>query len=136
MSNGDDLTYENEIRKIRVSLTDVEDAKKVADNLMTDFLNKELAKINKDLAKEEAIKSEADYLMINKVEKYEAQIKDLKKEIDRIQESYDNLKIIDDGHQKLNGELQTKVNKLEKDKKILEVKLEKQLKEFRNKGDL
>ncbi len=107
MSNGDDLTYENEIRKIRVSLTDVEDAKKVADNLM-----------------------------IKKVEKYEAQIKDLKKEIDRIQESYDNLKIIDDGHQKLNGELQTKVNKLEKDNKILEVKLEKQLKEYRNKGVL
>jgi len=107
MSNGDDLTYENEIRKIRVSLTDVEDAKKVADNLM-----------------------------IKKVEKYEAQIKDLKNEINRLQESYDNLKIIDDGHQKLNGELQTKVNKLEKDNKILEVKLEKQLKEFRNKGDL
>jgi len=107
MSNGDDLTYENEIRKIRVSLTDVEDAKKVADNLM-----------------------------IKKVEKYEAQIKDLKNEINRLQESYDNLKIIDEGHQKLNGELQTKVNKLEKDNKILEVKLEKQLKEFRNKGDL
>jgi len=107
MSNGDDLTYENEIRKIRVSLTDVEDAKKVADNLM-----------------------------IKKVEKYEAQIKDLKNEINRLQESYDNLKIIDDGHQKLNGELQTKVNKLEKDNKILEVKLEKQLKEFRNKGEL
>ena len=107
MSNGDDLTYENEIRKIRVSLTDVEDAKKVADNLM-----------------------------IKKVEKYEAQIKDLKNEINRLQESYDNLKIIDDGHQKLNGELQTKVNKLEKDNKILEVKLEKQLKEYRNKGVL
>tara|TARA_B100001123_G_C15267497_1_gene1009002 strand:- start:893 stop:1216 length:324 start_codon:yes stop_codon:yes gene_type:complete len=107
MSNGDDLTYENEIRKIRVSLTDVEDAKKVADNLM-----------------------------IKKVEKYEAQIKDLKNEINRLQESYNNLKVIDEGHQKLNGELQVRVNKLEKDNKILEVKLEKQLKEFRNKGDL
>tara|TARA_R100000664_G_C2741441_1_gene129853 strand:+ start:1076 stop:1399 length:324 start_codon:yes stop_codon:yes gene_type:complete len=107
MSNGDDLTYENEIRKIRVSLTDVEDAKKVADNLM-----------------------------IKKVEKYEAQIKDLKNEINRLQESYNNLKVIDEGHQKLNGELQVRVNKLEKENKILEVKLEKQLKEFRNKGDL
>ena len=49
MSNGDDLTYENEIKKIKVGLTDLEDAKK-----------------------------EADILMIKKVEKYEAQIKDLK----------------------------------------------------------
>ena len=103
---------------------------------MADFLNKELAKINKNLAKEEAIKSEADHLMINKVSKYEAQIKDLKNEIDRLQESYNNLKVIDEGHQKLNGELQVRVNKLEKENKILEVKLEKQLKEYRNKGDL
>ena len=55
MSNGDDLTYENEIKKIKVGLTDLEDAKK-----------------------------EADILMIKKVEKYEAQIKDLKNEIDRL----------------------------------------------------
>ncbi len=42
-------------------------------------------------------------------------IKGLKKEIDRLQESYDNLKVINDGHQKLNGELRIEVNKLKKE---------------------
>ena len=71
-----------------------------------------------------------------KKEKLQNEVKDLKNEINRLQESYDNLKIIDEGHQKLNGDLQTKINKLEIENKILEVKLEKQLKEFRNKGVL
>jgi len=104
--------------------------------VVADFLDNELKNIKVGLSEVEDAKKEADTLMIKKVEKYEAQIKDLKNEINRLQESYDNLKIIDDGHQKLNGELQTKVNKLEKDNKILEVKLEKQLKEYRNKGEL
>ena len=107
MSNGDDLTYENEIRKIRVSLTDVEDAKKVADNLM-----------------------------IKKVEKYEAQIKDLKKEIDRLSEENRNFQIISKSHKEINGDLQTKLSKAELKIKELEVKLKEQVNQFRNKGDL
>ena len=95
MSNGDDLTYENEIKKIKVGLTDLEDAKK-----------------------------EADILMIKKVEKYEAQIKDLKNEINRLSEENSNFKIISNSHKELNGELQTKVNKLEKKIRILETKIE------------
>jgi len=42
-------------------------------------------------------------------------IEGLKKEIDRIQESYDNLKVINDGHQKLNGELRIEVKKLKEE---------------------
>ena len=104
--------------------------------VMGDFLDNELKNIKVGLSEVEDAKKEADTLMINKVTKYEAQIKDLKNEIDRLQESYNNLKVIDEGHQKLNGELQVRVNKLEKENKILEVKLEKQLKEYRNKGVL
>jgi len=104
--------------------------------VVADFLDNELKNIKVGLSEVEDAKKEADTLMIKKVEKYEAQIKDLKNEINRLQESYDNLKIIDDGHQKLNGELRTRINKLEKENKILEVKLEKQLKEYRNKGVL
>ena len=41
---------------------------------MNDFFNKELAKINEGLAREEAAKKEADQLMMNKIEKYEKEI--------------------------------------------------------------
>jgi len=81
--------------------------------VMADFLNKELAKINEGLAKEEAIKSEADHLMINKVSKYEGEIATLKKEIDRLSEENSNFEIISNGHKKINGELQVKLTKAE-----------------------
>tara|TARA_R110002020_G_scaffold253686_1_gene467350 strand:- start:63 stop:320 length:258 start_codon:yes stop_codon:yes gene_type:complete len=52
-------------------------------------------------------------------------IEGLKKEIDRIQENYDNLKIINDGHQKLNGELRIEVQKLTEENKKLKDPLNK-----------
>jgi len=42
-------------------------------------------------------------------------ITQLKKDIDRIQEEFDNFKIINADHQKLNGELRLEVNKLKKE---------------------
>ena len=86
---------------------------------MADFLNKELAKINKNLAKEEAIKSEADHLMINKVTKYEGEIATLKKEIDRLSEENSNFKIISNSHKKLNGELRKELDEVKEDNKKL-----------------
>ena len=92
MFNGDDLTYENEIKKIK------------------------------------ADKKEANTLMSKRVGIpncwYEAQIKDLKNEIDRLSEENSNFKIISNSHKELNGELQIKVNKLEKKIRILETKIE------------
>ena len=59
-------------------------------------------------------------------------IEGLKKEIDRIQENYDNLKIINDGHQKLNGELRIEVQKLTEENK----KLKDPLNKLRKDGDI
>jgi FtsZ-binding cell division protein ZapB len=42
-------------------------------------------------------------------------ITQLKKDIDRLQEEFDNFKIINADHQKLNGELRIEVNKLKKE---------------------
>lgn len=42
-------------------------------------------------------------------------ITQLKKDIDRLQEEFDNFKIINADHQKLNGELRLEVNKLKKE---------------------
>ena len=42
-------------------------------------------------------------------------ITQLKKDIDRIQEEFDNFKIINADHQKLNGEPRLEVNKLKKE---------------------
>lgn len=42
-------------------------------------------------------------------------IAQLKKDIDRLQEEFDNFKIINAEHQKLNGELRLEVNKLKKE---------------------
>ena len=42
-------------------------------------------------------------------------IAQLKKDIDRLQEEFDNFKIINADHQKLNGELRIEVNKLKKE---------------------
>ena len=59
-------------------------------------------------------------------------IEGLKKDIDRLQESYDNLKIINDGHQKLNGELRIEVKKLTEENE----KLKDPLNQLRKDGDI
>ena len=59
-------------------------------------------------------------------------IEGLKKDIDRLQESYDNLKTINDGHQKLNGELRIEVKKLTEENE----KLKDPLNQLRKDGDL
>lgn len=59
-------------------------------------------------------------------------IESLKKDIDRLQESYDNLKIINDGHQKLNGELRIEVKKLTEENE----KLKDPLNQLRKDGDI
>ncbi len=55
----------------------------------------------------------------NFTENQKEAILDLKKEIDRLQESYNNLKIINEGHQKLNGELRIEVKKLKEENEKL-----------------
>ena len=59
-------------------------------------------------------------------------IEGLKKEIDRIQENFDNLKIINDGHQKLNGELRIEVKKLTEENE----KFKDPLNQLRKDGDI
>ena len=56
----------------------------------------------------------------------------LKADIDRIQEEYDNLKTINDGHQKLNGELRIEVKKLTEENQ----KLKDPLNQLRKDGDI
>ena len=83
---------------------------------MDKFLDKEVAKINKGLAREEAIKKEADQLMMNKIEKYEKEIYELKKQIPMAKEEVqiellqkdkriNDLETISKQHQKQMGEL-------------------------------
>ena len=57
-------------------------------------------------------------------------IESLKKDIDRLQEEYDNFKIISAGHQKINGELRIENNELKERIKQLEDPLNK----FRKEG--
>ena len=57
-------------------------------------------------------------------------IESLKKDIDRLEEEYDNFKIISAGHQKLNGELRIENNELKERIKQLEDPLNK----FRKEG--
>ena len=59
-------------------------------------------------------------------------ITQLKKDIDRIQEEFDNFKIINGNHQKLNGELRLEVNKLKKENESFKDPLNG----FRKDGDL
>ena len=59
-------------------------------------------------------------------------ITQLKKDIDRIQEEFDNFKIINADHQKLNGELRLEVNKLKKENESFKDPLN----ELRKDGDL
>ncbi len=59
-------------------------------------------------------------------------ITQLKKDIDRLQEEFDNFKIINADHQKLNGELRLEVNKLKKENESFKDPLNG----FRKDGDL
>tara|TARA_R110002012_G_scaffold26739_1_gene86490 strand:- start:222 stop:476 length:255 start_codon:yes stop_codon:yes gene_type:complete len=68
----------------------------------------------------------------NFIENQKETILDLKKEIDRLQESYNNLKIINEGHQKLNGELRIEVKKLKEENE----KLKDPLNSLRKDGDI
>ena len=83
---------------------------------------------NEDKTYENEIKIEQEKFIKNQNNK----ITDLKKEIDRIQESYNNLKTINDGHQKLNGELRIEVKKLKEENE----KFKDPLNGLRKDGDL
>ena len=91
---------------------------------MDDLLNKELAKINEGLAKEEAIKKEADSLMMNKIKKYEDEISRLKDDRDRLAEENSNWDVINKSHKELNGELRKELNEVNADNKKLAKQIE------------
>ena len=91
---------------------------------MDDLLNKELAKINEGLAKEEAIKKEADSLMMNKIKKYEDEISRLKDDRDRLAEENSNWDVINKSHKELNGELRKELNEVKADNKKLAKQIE------------
>jgi len=57
---------------------------------------------------------------------------DLKKEIDRLQEEFNNYKIVSSGHQKINGELRIEIEELKEQIKHLKDPLNK----LRKDGDL
>jgi len=57
---------------------------------------------------------------------------DLKKEIDRLQEEFNNYKIVSSGHQKINGELRIEIEELKEQIKHLKDPLN----ELRKDGDL
>ena len=59
-------------------------------------------------------------------------IAQLKKDIDRLQEEFDNFKIINADHQKLNGELRIEVKKLTEENE----KLKDPLNQLRKDGDI
>tara|TARA_X000001382_G_scaffold110077_1_gene86503 strand:- start:424 stop:681 length:258 start_codon:yes stop_codon:yes gene_type:complete len=81
---------------------------------------------DEDKTYENELRTEQEKFIKNQNDK----IADLKKEIDRIQENYDNLKIINNNHQKLNGELRIENHKLIKENK----NLKDPLKKLRNDG--
>ena len=83
---------------------------------------------DEDKTFENEVKIERDKFIKNQNDK----ITDLKKEIDRIQESYNNLKTINDGHQKLNGELRIEVKKLKEENE----KFKDPLNQLRKDGDI
>ena len=91
---------------------------------MDDLLNKELAKINEGLAKEEAIKKEADSLMMNKIKKYEDEISRLKDDRDRLAEENSNWEVINKSHKELNGEIRKELNEVKADNKKLAKQIE------------
>jgi len=103
---------------------------------MADFLDNELKNIKVGLSEVEDTKKEADSLMIKKITKYEAEINKLNEANKRLVEENSNFQIISKSHKEINGDLQKKLSAADLRIKELEVKLKNQLKEFRNKGDL
>ena len=91
---------------------------------MDDFLNKEMLKIAKGLAEKEAIKKEADSLMMNKIKKYEDEISRLKDDRDRLAEENSNWDVINKSHKELNGELRKELNEVKADNKKLAKQIE------------
>ena len=91
---------------------------------MDDLLNKELAKINEGLAEKEAIKKEADSLMMNKIKKYEDEISRLKDDRDRLVEENHNFEVINKSHKELNGEIRKELNEVKADNKKLAKQIE------------
>ena len=91
---------------------------------MVDFLDKELLKINEGLAKEEAIKKEADSLMMNKIKKYEDEISRLKDDRDRLAEENSNWDVINKSHKELNGEIRKELDEVRADNKKLAKQIE------------
>ena len=91
---------------------------------MDDILNKELEKINEGLAEKEAIKKEADSLMMNKIKKYEDEISRLKDDRNRLVEENSNWDVINKSHKELNGELRKELNEVKADNKKLAKQIE------------
>jgi septal ring factor EnvC (AmiA/AmiB activator) len=91
---------------------------------MDDFLNKEMLKITKGLAEKEAIKKEADSLMMNKIKKYEDEISRLKDDRDRLAEENSNWEVINKSHKELNGEIRKELNEVKADNKKLAKQIE------------
>jgi len=87
-------------------------------------LNKEMLKIAKGLAEKEAIKKEADSLMMNKIKKYEDEISRLKDDRDRLAEENSNWDVINKSHKELNGELRKELNEVKADNKKLAKQIE------------
>ena len=101
---------------------------------MADFLDNELKNIKVGLSEVEDAKKEADSLMIKKITKYEAEINKLNEANKRLVEENSNFEIISKSHKEINGDLQKKLSAADLRIKELEVKLKNQLKEYRNKG--
>jgi len=91
---------------------------------MDDLLNKEMLKIAKGLAEKEAIKKEADSLMMNKIKKYEDEISRLKDDRDRLVEENHNFEVINKSHKELNGEIRKELNEVKADNKKLAKQIE------------
>ena len=103
---------------------------------MGDFLDNELKNIKVGLSEVEDAKKEADSLMIKKITKYEAEINKLNEANKRLVEENSNFEIISKSHKEINGDLQKKLSAADLRIKELEVKLKEQLNQFRNKGEL
>lgn len=101
---------------------------------MSDFLDKELEKIDAGLAQTEAIKKEADHLMINKIKKYEDEISKLKEDRDRLVEENSNYETISKSHKEINGELRKELNEVKEDNKKMAKQVDDYLDKLRKAG--
>ena len=86
---------------------------------MADFLDNELKNIKVGLSEVEDAKKEADSLMIKKITKYEAEISKLNEANKRLVEENSNFQIISKGHKELNGELRKELDEVKEDNKKL-----------------